>query len=222
MTCISTDNGSLNDPTIFGKYQNSHQDPACGKDFTFNYMVASGTEVLWDDNKTLSGTLVNRGIFNIQAPGVFEGELENEGILNLEASVVFEGLLTNKATLEIKSGFSGEVIFQGGLVNQGTFTANHNPDATVHWQGSTRLEQGSVELNGVSLKIFGDVQESGDQFSIQSTNLELSGRTVWMVPRSLTFSDLSLDGHTLLLGDNATGLRFSNKVTMDQASERII
>ena len=74
----------------------------------------------------------------------------------------------------------------------------------------------------MSLKISGDVQESGDQFSVQSSNLELSGRTVWMVPRSLTFSDLSLDGHTLLLGDNATGLQFSNKVTLDQASEQII
>ena len=101
VTCISTDNGSLNDPAIFGKYQNSHQDPACGKDFTLNYTVASGTEVLWDDNKTLSGTLVNQGTFKIQASGVFEGELENEGILNLQAPVVFESLLTNKATLDI-------------------------------------------------------------------------------------------------------------------------
>ena len=108
------------------------------------------------------------------------------------------------------------------MVNQGTFTTKHNPDTTIHWQGSTRLESGSVELNGVSLKISGHVQESGDNFSIQSSNLELSGRTVWMVPRSLTFSDLSLDGHTLLLGDNATGLRFSNKVTMAQASDQII
>ena len=174
VTCISTDNGSLNDPAIFGEHQNSHQDPACGKDFSLNYTVASGTEVRWDDNKTLSGTLVNEGTFNIQAPGVFEGELENEGILNLQAPVVFESLLINKATLEIKSGISGEVKFQGGLVNQGTFAANHNPDATVHWQGSTRLEQGSVELNGVSLRISGHVQESGDQFSVQSSNLELS------------------------------------------------
>ena len=140
VTCISTDNGSLNDPAIFGEHQNSHQDPACGKDFTLNYMVASGTEVLWDDNKTLRGTLVNQGTFNIQASGVFEGELENEGILNLQTSVVFEGLLTNEGTLEIKSGISGEVKFQGGLVNQGTFAANHNPNAIMHWQGSTGLK----------------------------------------------------------------------------------
>ena len=83
VTCISTDNGSLNDPAIFGEYQNSHQDSACGKDFTLNYTVGSGTEVIWDDNKTISGTLVNQGTFNIQAPGLFEGELKNEGTLNI-------------------------------------------------------------------------------------------------------------------------------------------
>ncbi|HJO46437.1 MAG TPA: hypothetical protein QF683_17470, partial [SAR324 cluster bacterium] len=202
-TCTNTSNGALNDPAIYGKFQNSRQDAGCGSDLSLNYTVAPGTNVSWDGvGGVLRGGLVNQGTLNLHAPVELEGFLKNEGTLNL-----------------ISKDSSAEVNFKGGWVNRGTFSAD---SVVLHWQEASRIEDGTVELTSVSLKVSGKVQKIGGNLNASSSNLELSGRTEWMVPESLTFSRLDLNGNTLLLGDNETELQFSQQVSLNHSSDQII
>ncbi|MDP7136958.1 MAG: hypothetical protein QF560_01130, partial [SAR324 cluster bacterium] len=202
-TCTNTSNGALNDPAIYGKFQNSRQDAGCGSDLSLNYTVALRTNVSWDGvGGVLRGGLVNQGTLNLHAPVELEGFLENEGTLNL-----------------ISEDSSAEVNFKGGWVNRGTFSAD---SVVLHWQEASRIENGTVGLTSVSLKVSGKVQKIGGVLNASSSNLELSGRTEWMVPESLTFSGLDLNGNTLLLGDNETELQFSQQVSLNHSSDQII